>query len=156
MCVLSAVILCYVMLIICDTSNPNYDLELNEIRSYFKKTVYLNYIPDYEQISEVQVYSLTEMKHYDEYEKGNSIYKTQLHIQEITKSLNSIKLVEATYDELPNKSADSSIRYYDNRNSLVKLFVLYGGCYIKDVYNDRLYRTKGATDIIESLSKLEF
>lgn len=148
------VILGYVMLIVCDTSNPNYDLEWNEMKSYFKETVYLNYIPDYEQIREVQVYSLTEMKSYDEYENGNAIYNTNTHIQKITDYLNDIKLVEASYDELSNKSADGSIRYCDN-DSVVKLFALYGGTYIEDVYNDKLYRTKGSFDIIESLSSLE-
>lgn len=118
-------------------------------------TVYLNYIPDYEQIREVQVYSLTEMKCYDEYENGNAIYRTNTHIQEITDYLNNIKLVEASYDELPNISADGSIRYCDNKNSVVKLFALYGGYYIEDVYNDKLYRTKGTFDIIESLSSLD-
>lgn len=159
-CALMAIVLigmvCYACAVISDTSDPNYELEMSEIKAYFKKTVYLDYAPEYDKISEIQIYSLAEMQNCDKYRDGNAIFNTKDHIKSITECLNSIKLVEASYDDLPNKSADCSIRYYDNEGNMVMQFVLYGGVFINDVYNDKLYRTKYTKDdIIEAISTLE-
>lgn len=159
-CALMAVVLagaaCYACALISDTSDPNYELKMNEIKAYFKKTVYLDHAPEYDKISEIQIYSLTELQNCDKFLDGNAIFNTKDHIQSITECLNSIKLVEASYDELPNKSADGSIRYYDNEGNMVMQLGLYGGVFIKDAYNDKLYRTKYAKDdIIELLNALD-
>lgn len=113
-CALMAIVLigmvCYACAVISDTSDPNYELEMSEIKAYFKKTVYLDYAPEYDKISEIQIYSLAEMQNCDKYRDGN----------------------------------------------MVMQFVLYGGVFINDVYNDKLYRTKYTKDdIIEAISTLE-
>ena len=152
-----AVFICmlWYMMIVSDKSDPNNDLVLDELNAYFKETVYLKYTPNFDQIGEVQIYSTTKMNHYDEYINGNMVYSTQAHIKAITDCLNNIKLVEASYDELPNTSADSSIRYYDNEKNIVGDFVLYGGVFIKDIYEDKLYRIKyTGSNIIDELNDL--
>ena len=147
-------------MIVSDKSDPNNDLVLDELNAYFKETVYLKYTPNFDHIGEVQIYSTTKMNNYDEYINGNMVYSTQAHIKAITDCLNNIKLVEASYDELPNTSADSSIRYYDNEKNIeketgIQTRYLYGGVFIKDIYEDKLYRIKyTGSNIIDELNDL--
>lgn len=139
------------------TSDPNCDLEVNEIKAYFRNSVSLEYNPNMDEIGEVQIGGTIRMKSCDLTERGNAVYNNQQHIEQITKCLNDMVLVEAAEDELPNKSPDSYVQYYDNVGVLVKNLVIYGRVFIEDVKNSKLYRIKKFnTDIIRELESLDF
>lgn len=135
----------------------NYKLELNEIKAYFKDQVHLDYYPDLEKIDSIQIGGAISMIWYDKKTKGNSIYTEKKNLKQITDYLNNLSLVESTEDELPNKSPDIYIQYFDINNNLDKNFVIYGRVFIKDVNNKMIYRIKNAnTDIVQGLEQLDF
>ena len=57
-CAVFICMLWYMMMIVSDKSDPNNDLVLDELNAYFKETVYLKYTPNFDQIGEVQIYSI--------------------------------------------------------------------------------------------------
>lgn len=149
--------ICLLTTVIYNTSNPNHELVLNEFKAYSRETVYLDFKPNIEKISEIQVYSNIDISTYDAQKNGNIIYNTKKHMETVIGYLNDMKLVDAAEDELPNQSADGSISFYDNEKNVVKNLVLYGEVFIKDLSNDRLYRKKYTrTGIIEGLNNIEF
>ena len=144
---------------------------LGELKAYFQRTISLNFHPNMDKVSEVQIggaVSMTfydtynygnavSMTFYDTYNYGNAVYNKKHHMEQITDYLNTLPLVESTVDELPNKSSDAFIQYYDEEGNLAHNFVLYGQIFIKDVNNQKLYRVKrNGGGIIEKLEKLNF
>lgn len=139
------------------TSSSNGELALSEIKAYFRHTVNLNFHPDLGEISEVQIGGAISMLGYESTKYGNAIYNKKQHMEQITDYLNTISLVESMEDELPNKSPDVFIQYFDDKGNLIKNFIIYGQVFIKDVNNKKLYRIKKPNiGIIKGLEKLDF
>lgn len=153
------VILCSIFLIgvyMIHTSS-NGGLALSELKACFKDTVKLDYLSEIEEISEIQIGGAISMSYQDTTKYGNSVYNEKQSIKQITNYLNTISLVEASEDELQNKSPDAYIQYFGYEGGLLRNFIIYGQVFIKDVNTDRLYRIKGFdTGIIEGLEKLTF
>lgn len=144
-------IIVFIGLFLMNFSNKN-DLNLNEIKAYFKHTIFLDYHPDIDEIYEVQIGGAINLSSYDATRHGNAIYNKKHNIEQITNYLNLISLVEATEDELPNKSPDSYIQYFDNNGQIVGSFIIYGQIFIKDIINKKLYRIKKTkTGIVKGL-----
>ena len=96
------------------------------------------------------------MSYYDTSENGNAIYLPKVYIKQIINYLNGLKLVEVQEDELPNKSPDYFIYYYDGKD-VMKRFIIYGEVFIKDLENKKLYRVKNPKPgIITGLENLTF
>lgn len=128
--------------------SDNYKLDMNEIKAYFKTTVHLDYQPDIEKIKEIQIGGTFSTFY-------KAVYTDKIYIEEITHYLNNLELVKANADELPNKSPDSYVQYYDNDETLVGNFVIYGEVFIKDVNHQQLYRIKTTHEgIVEGIEKL--
>ena len=157
--VFAIAVLCIVGLGICiwflPGSDSNGELQKNEIKAYFRPTVYLDYHPDLNEVSEIKIGGTISMS----YESVKSVYifNQKQYIEQITDCLNSLKLAEVKDDELPNKSPDSFVQYYDNNGELVKNFIIYGTVFIKDVDCQKLYRIKYTNyDIVSQLENLKF
>lgn len=143
--------------VICLKSDLNLELEINELKAYFRERAYLDYYPNPEEIGRIEIGGMISMSEYDEKIKGTSVYTGKEHIKQITDYLNGIVLVEAEEEELPNKSPDSSIAYIDNNGNKDKLFVIYGRAFIKDENTGKLYRAKNAhMDFVQGLENMDF
>ena len=135
--------------------SPNRELEIDEIKAYFRPTVSLDFQPDFENVIKIVIDGKVYMPYCDTYEKGNAVYKTKVHIEQITNYLNELKLVEAQKEELPNKSPDYFIYYYD-KSDVIKRFVIYGDVFIEDLEDKKLYRVKNTkSGIITGLENLK-
>lgn len=159
--ILSIIAICIMVIGICvwlmSVSFSNNTLMLGELKAYFQRTISLNFHPNMDKVSEVQIGGAVSMTFYDTYKYGNAVYNKRHHMEQITDYLNTLPLVESTVDELPNKSSDAFIQYYDEEGNLAHNFVLYGQIFIKDVNNQKLYRVKrNGGGIIEKLEKLNF
>lgn len=155
--VIAAITVCIVCLFISLMLSENGDLALNEIKAYFRRTVYLDFHPNVDEIYEIQVGGTVSLQIYDSYERDCAIYNTTRHIEQITDYLTTLKLAEATEEELPNKSCDSFIQYYDKNGTLIRNFLIYGEIFIKDVNNKKIYRIKSTgSGIIDGLEELDF
>lgn len=139
-------------------SSSNDKLMRNEIKAYFRPTIYLDYHPNVDEINMIQMGGTISMPSCDlrKYD-GVALYNTKQHMEQITNYLNAIPLVWAAEDELPNLSPDAFIQYFDDRGDLVQNFTIYGQVFIRDVNQKKLYRIKkSSTGIITGLEKLEF
>lgn len=159
--ILSIIAICIMVIGICvwlmSVSFSNNTLMLGELKAYFQRTISLNFHPNMDKVSEVQIGGAVSMTFCDTYKYGNAVYNKRHHMEQITDYLNTLPLVESTVDELPNKSSDAFIQYYDEEGNLAHNFVLYGQIFIKDVNNQKLYRVKrNGGGIIEKLEKLNF
>lgn len=144
----------YLFIFSCSSSD-NANLELNEIKAYFRPNISLTYYPNIVEISEVRIGGTASMPYYDMFEHGCAIYNNKNNIEQITDYLNDLNLVNSSEDELPNKSCDSFIQYYDNNGNLVKNLLIYGEIFVKDVNNNKIYRIKKTNvGIIEGLEML--
>ena len=123
--------------------SENAVLEMNEIKAYFVPTVHISYAPETKDTERVEIGGAV----LDEDSKR--VYTDSEDIARITKLLNDIPLVEAKTDELPNKSPDSFIQYYDKYGEQIQSFVIYGLAFIKDVDRDTLYRIKCSKGLSE-------
>lgn len=152
--ILSIIVLCICLFFSCSSSD-NANLELNEIKAYFRPNISLTYYPNIVEISEVRIGGTASMPYYDMFEHGCAIYNNKNNIEQITDYLNNLNLVNSSEDELPNKSCDSFIQYYDNNGNLVKNLLIYGEIFVKDVNNNKIYRIKKTNvGIIEGLEML--
>ena len=69
--------------------------------------------------------------------------------------LNNIPLVQADKKELPNKSPDLSIRFFDLNDNIVGCIYIYGQVFIEDTTTRKLYRSR-KVNIIEGLENIKF
>ncbi|MBE5040989.1 hypothetical protein [Ructibacterium gallinarum] len=153
-----AVFLIFVLaLVLLFILSPNRELEINEIKAYFRATVSLNFHPDFENAEKIVIGGpAIHMSYYDTLENGHAIYLTKTHIEQITNYLNGLKLAKAQEDELPNQSPDYFIYYY-NEKGIIKRFTVHGEVFIKDLEEKKLYRIKNTKmGIMEGLENLEF
>ena len=151
------VILVFVFALVFPFLSPNWTLEINEIKAYFRPGVSLDFHPDFENVEKVVIGGpAVQMSHYDTSENGNAVYLTKMHIRQITDYLNEQEFVKTQEDELPNKSPDYFINYYDEKG-IIKRFTIYGEVFIKDLEEEKLYRIKNTKKgIMEGLKNLEF
>ena len=127
----------------CSIVSGNFVLEINELKAHFLPTVHISYAPEIKDIERVEIGGAILAK------VGKRVYSDGSDIMRITKLLNDIPFVEGKTDELPNKSADSYIQYYDKDGERVKSFVIYGEVFIEDVDRDTLYRIKYSKGLSE-------
>lgn len=138
-------------------SIKNGNLIMSEIKTNFRHTVFLDYYPESDTIKEVEIGGAINMTDCDLKKNGNSIYNQKQHIEQITDYLNTIALVNSTKEELPNKSPDSYIQYFDNNGILMGNFLIYGQAFIEDAINDKVYQVKrNKASIIQELEKVDF
>ena len=134
----------------------NWNLIVNEFKTYFRPEITLQYEPAYDDIKEIQIGGAITMSSYDVKEHGCYIYTKIEHMNQITEYLNKLNLVEADRSELPNMSADAAVQYY-NDNGLVRNYLIYGQVFIEDVMDNHLYRLKSSKQgIIKGLECMEF
>ena len=136
-------------------ANINGKIIKDEIKAYFRPTVHIDYKPSDNQIKTIEIGGTPSMKICDLYkEDGTAVYNTNQHIERITKYINSLILVQATDDELPNMSPDTVIKYLDDKGEAVQTFIIFGQIFIKDCNNDKLYRVKSsAKGIVNELEE---
>lgn len=158
--VITALLICSILMLTCALYiylSDNGKLELGTIGACYRETVYLNYHPYMENIGEIHIGGTVSMPFCDTSELGKAIYNKKEHIKKITDYLNAVPLVKASEDELPNKSPDSYIQYFDDKGALINNFIIYGQIFLKDVNNNKLYRIKEYdSGLIEGLEKLNF
>lgn len=138
-------------------SIKNGNLIMSEIKTNFRHSVFLDYYPESDTIKEVEIGGAINMTDCDLKKNGNSIYNQKQHIEQITDYLNTIALVSSAKEELPNKSPDSYIQYFDNNGILTGNFLIYGQAFIEDAINDKVYQVKrNKASIIQELEKMDF
>jgi len=136
-------------------SSPNRKLIIDETLAMFKPTVHLKYHQSIDDIKEIELSGIFVAQHADEKRRGDYILTNKHKIQKVIDYLNRIPLAKATEDELPNKSADGSIKIYNVNGKEVGNFIIYGQVFIKDLITQKLYRSKKDW-IIDGIGKMEF
>lgn len=136
--------------------SPNSQQMKNEIKAYFKPTVYLDYNPCIDEIGKIKIGGTISMSYYDEMENRNAVYTNLHNIDKVTNYLKSIPLVNADKNELPNMSPDSYIQYYDKDGNQIKNLIIFGKTFIKDVDSNKIYKIKyNGAKVLKKLEKLK-
>ena len=146
MCILGLLVCCVML-------DPNREFMINEIKSVFKPTVYLNYEKNIAELDRVEVFGgAATMQSADELDY---IYTDKNKIQKIIGYLNKIPLVKADRRDVPSKSADVMISFYDVNGEMVGSIWVYGQVFIENRNTGEMYRSRDET-IIDGLEALNF
>lgn len=140
------------IIILATIADPNKELTINEIFAMFKKTIYLEYEQNINNLKEIDILGPATLKNTD---ARDCAYTDRKKMQKIIDYLNVIPLVQANKNELPNKSPDLSIRFFDINDNIVGCIYIYGQVFIEDTYTGELYRSKNI-HIIEGLENIQF
>lgn len=120
----------------------NAKLELNEILAKFKPTVYLNFAFNANEIGKVEFQGMSV-----------SDFTNQQKIEKLISYLNDISLAKAKRVELPNRSSDAQVTFYDVHGKKLIAYAIYGQVFIEDLNTNQLYRSKKVW-IIEGVENL--
>ncbi len=109
----------------------NRKIALNEMKALFKPTVHLEVPLNANDIAKVSF-------------SGLSLPDTtdQKKIEKLLSYLNEISLAKADRSELPGRSADAAILFYDVYDREIMAYAIYGEVFILDIATDQLYRSK--------------
>jgi len=152
--VLTALAIFCILAVLYFLLNPSGDgkLILNKIAIIFQSTQFLDYQIDINDVEEVEIMGAVDLHGTD---KGNYIYTNKEKISGIIDYLNSIPLVTAHRDELPNMSPDITIQFSNAEKNQTGSIWVYGQVFIEDRISGELYRCKQGNQIIEEIEKLD-
>ena len=129
--ILFLVLCTWIFLLIFLEPAGNRTLALNEMKALFKPTVHLEVPLNANDIAKISF-------------SGLSLPDTtdQKKIEKLLSYLNKISLAKADRSELPGRSPDATIFFYDAYERKIMSYSFFGEVFILDTTTDQLYRSK--------------